>query len=94
MKPGSSLSRPASAQDQTLRWTMRIVGLMLAISSIVFINQDIFTSDLSWWFFGLCIGLGTITVVTSWLPDTKTQLQKGPVMQPASQLVNRYRKAA
>jgi hypothetical protein len=93
MKRGSSLHRPAPEQDQTLRWTMRVVGFMLAISSVVFINQDIFTSDLSWWFFGLCIGLGIITTITSWLPNTNTQLHQEPVMQPAGRHSGSYRKA-
>lgn len=91
MKSHSSLRRPA--QDQTLRWTMRAVGLVLTISAIVFMNQDIFTSDASTWFFGLCIGLGIITAITSWIPDAKVHLQEEPVIWPVTHRVKRHRKS-
>ncbi|GEM_PF-4747363 len=90
MKRHRSLRR--AAQDQTLRWTMRVVGLVLAISSAVFLNQDIFTSEASTWFFGLCIGLGLVTALTSWLPDAKTRLQEEPVVRPVPRPIDRYRK--
>jgi uncharacterized membrane protein HdeD (DUF308 family) len=74
------------ADDMSLRWTMRIIGLVLAVCAIVFLQQDIFTSQVSTWFFGLCAGLGVITLISSWLPGPeKVQLQENPVAQPMPQ---------
>lgn len=94
MKKSSTLRQSSGTQDHTLRWTMRVVGLVLAISSIVFINQDIFTSGLSFWFFGLSTGLGVITMAMSWMPGEKAQLQEKPAMRPVPRPTSQYRKAA
>lgn len=75
--------QPAQGQDAALRWTMRIMGLLLSVTGVVFLQQDIFTSQISTWFFGICAGLGAITVVTSWLPGPeRTQLQENPIIRP------------
>lgn len=83
MKTQNLLSRPSGGRDCKLCWTMRVVGIVLAITAIAFMTQDIFTSDLSMWFFGLCIGLGVITTITSWMPGpVRARLHDRAALQP------------
>lgn len=73
----------AQGQDAALRWTMRVIGLVLSITAVIFLQQDIFTSQISTWFFGICAGLGAITLVTSWLPGPeRPRLQENPIIRP------------
>ena len=81
MKTGERLQQ--EEQDATLRLKMRVIGILLATASIVFMQQDIFTGTLSIWFFGTCTGLGVITVISSWLPGPEqVRIPEKAVAQP------------
>lgn len=60
------------AKDQSLRWMMRIIGLVLVAVSAFFVTRDFTqTASAAVWFFGFCAALGTVTLVTSWMPGPK-----------------------
>ena len=62
----------APSNDQTLRWTMRFIGLMLAVGSTFFLIKNIglgMTDDL---FFGASATLGVLTFGASLWPLPRT----------------------
>lgn len=80
MKANDKLHRP-SGPDQSLRYTMRFIGFILAAASTFFLTQDLGQAATSTTVFFL-VGaiLGTITVLTSWLPSPESsRLQEAPV---------------
>lgn len=83
MKANDKLHRFTSP-DQSLRRMMRVIGLLLAAASTFFLTQDlgqVATSTTVFFVVGAL--LGTITVLTSWLPtQDAAQLQEAPVGRP------------
>ncbi len=74
-----------STDDQTLRWSMRLLGIIVALGSIVLLTHDIFQSTMAISFLGASAGVGLITLVASWMPDhEKESLKESVVMQSRS----------
>lgn len=57
---------PASHQDTRLRWTMRVIGLLLAAICTFLLTSDVVRSDEAVAFLGVAAGLGTMTFISSW----------------------------
>lgn len=80
MKANDKL-RTLRSPDQSLRILMRVIGLLLAGASTFFLTQDLGQVAASTTvFFVVGALLGTITILTSWLPPQEApQLQEAPV---------------
>lgn len=59
-------SHPTS--DPSLRWTMRVIGLLLAAVCTFLFTRDLGQSPQALWLLAAGAGLGLITVLSSWLP--------------------------
>ncbi len=55
-------------RDAALRWTMRGVGLLLALGSLFFLYRNLGFGTTDDWFFGGSAMLGTLTFGASWMP--------------------------
>ncbi len=83
MNPMESLTE-LNSQDAGLRWTMRLIGIVLAVACILLIQQDIVTSGIAVVFFSIGAALGVFTFVSSLLPASKKTVEEKPVFQPIS----------
>ncbi|HEX7072061.1 MAG TPA: hypothetical protein VF190_14705, partial [Rhodothermales bacterium] len=54
--------------DRVLGWTMRIVGLALAVLSVLLLTQDIVQGSNATYFFSITAGLGVLAAISSWMP--------------------------
>lgn len=59
--------------DRVLGWTMRIVGLALAVLSVLLLTQDIVQGSNATYFFSITAGLGVLAAISSWMPATQEQ---------------------
>lgn len=66
-----------SRDDRMLEWTMRTVGFALAALSLVFLTQDIVQGANATYFFSISAGLGIITLIMSWMPQSREARPRG-----------------
>lgn len=64
------MSTPLShnRRDATLRWTMRGIGLVLALGSLFFLHRNLGFGPADDWFLAGSALLGGLTFGASWLP--------------------------
>ena len=66
------------------RWTMRIIGSILAVSAAFFLSKNYVSNSPAFWLMLLCAGVGVITFGASWLPRSS----KSPVYSLQTQEAN------
>lgn len=71
--------RQKEGKDHVLLWTMRILGVALTGAALFLATKDIFSSAIALTFFGICAGLGSFTVISSFFPESRNT----PLNQPA-----------
>jgi hypothetical protein len=72
--------RQKEGKDHVLLWTMRILGTALAGAALFLATKDIFSSGIALGFFGICAGLGSFTVISSFLPESRNATLNQPAV--------------
>ncbi len=70
------ISQPVSASDTSLRWTMRVLGFLLAVACAFLMTRNLIRAQETLWLLGVGTGLGVITFITSWLPVKKVEPER------------------
>ena len=69
--------------DRGVRLLMRIVGVVLIAVSAFFLTRDIVQGGVALWFLSSSIGLGGLTLVSSWLPGPRRRAVGRPSFRSA-----------
>ncbi len=59
-------------QEGRLRWSMRIVGLLLGLACVFLLTRDVVRTDEAVVFLAIGCGLGLITFLSSWFSAPAT----------------------
>lgn len=90
--PPEKIQPPATKRGlPPYRWSMRVVGFVLAVSAALFLGNDYVAGGRGAWLMAFCVGVGVITFCASWMPRPSRALLRS--FRPQSTL-EKHRRAS